>query len=343
MEKFNKSIIFNYKPSVETMMKALLVQEKLGKLNVRMQEVFKDYKVPSRLFAFIESKYSSKIEGIYTTLYDVVNTGAETKQQNLIKPLVDELFKSKEVITIKKLTEISEILNMNVSGEERWKETFGIYKSEEGNKVKIYQPPLNVEEVNSLLEEVINKTNTDKTIVDMIHTHIMFEKVHPFADGNGRLGRLVLQRSLSRLMNFSNVLPLSYSIHANLSAYYEAFEISSNKDLDKGISAILDIILKMYQTTKAFISDVKTFVGKNIDFVKQASNKVTDEMALDILCALQTKSIYLNTKYGLNVKTIDSIFVKLNDELSFNRKISNRNVLFWNIELESLIDFHFKK
>lgn len=341
MEIFNKEIIFNYEPSVETLKKALEVQEKLGKLNVRLMDTFHDYKAASSLFAFIESKYSSKIEGIYTTLFDVVNTGAESKQQNQIKPLVDELFKSKEDIRLETINNIAEIINANIPYSKRWEEGFGIYKTVDNKKVKIYQPPMDKEEVKASLQFIVKKANDDKTIVDMLHTHIMFEKVHPYQDGNGRLGRLILQKSLARLMNFSNVIPLSFSIHANLSFYYEAFDIKQNEDLDRGINHILDIVLKMYETTKAFTQELKTFVVKNINVVKNVSFKIDDQIAKDILLSLQTKSIYLNKTYGLNVKTIDSIFDKLNAELSFIRKIANRNVLFWNIELESLIDKYF--
>lgn len=342
MEKFNEGIIFNYKPSVETMTKALLTQEKLGKLNVLLQEVFEDYKIPSRLFAFVESKYSSKIEGIYTTLFDVVNTGVETKQQRQIRPLVDELFKSKELITLDRLDAIAAVLNTGIHSSVRFKPEFGIYKSEVDKKIKIYEPPLDFDQVKALISVVIKKSAEDKNIVQMLHTHIMFEKVHPYQDGNGRLGRLVLQKSISRLMNFSNVVPLSYAIFSELSKYYTAFEIASNDELDNGISNMLDILIKMCEVTELFTLEVKKYLESNLAFVKSVSSKMTDKIAKDILLSLQTKSKYLVQTYGLNVKTIDSIFEKLNENLSFNRKLANRNVLFWNIELETLVDHYFK-
>ncbi len=274
MEKFREDIIFNYKPSVETYQLGLLVMEKLGKLNVRMKDVLDDYMRPSRIFAFIESKYSSRIEGIYTTLFENVNTGVNSEKQNLIKPLVDELFRSKSVIDIPKLKEIAEILNTGVSQAKRFEKDFGIYKSEENKKVKIYQPPMEKEDVELLLQKVVTKAENDKNIIQMIHTHIMYEKVHPFVDGNGRLGRLILVRSMARLMNFANVLPISHAIYSDLTFYYEAFVISSNKDLDNGIQNILNIMLKMYEITKSFLSDLHQLVTKKMPIIKQASNKV---------------------------------------------------------------------
>ncbi|MCK5787995.1 MAG: hypothetical protein KAH32_03285 [Chlamydiia bacterium] len=58
------------------------------------------------------------------------------------------------------------------------------------------------------------------------------------------------------------------------------------------------------------------------------SNKVTDDMALDILLALQTKRTDIESTYGLNPRTIDSIFTKLNQEIPFNFKKANRYSLY---------------
>ncbi len=340
-QKFNKEMLFNYTPSVDVLAEGMKITTKLGKLNVRLSGTFHDYKIPSRLFAFIESKYSSKIEGIYTTLFDVVNTGHQTKQQHLIEPIVNELFKGKEVLTIEKLLEIEDKMNFGVDKTKRFDEAFGIYKTTNDKKERIYQPPMNIEEIAGLLAEVISKAEKDENIVEMFHTHILFEKVHPFVDANGRIGRLILQRSMARLVNFSNVLPMSNLLFKYVGEYYQALDISNNDDINKGVLAFLKIIDKMYIKVKALTKDLNIFVDKYIQLVMSSSNKVTDHMARRILLTLQTKSIYLQHHYKLNPRTIDSIFSKINIELPFNRKTANRNILYWNIELEEIINKHF--
>jgi Fic family protein len=65
------------------------------------------------------------------------------------------------------------------------------------------------EVVNYLLKEVIKKSQSDKNIIQILHTHILFEKIHPYIDANGRLGRLILQKGIADTINFSNVLPVS--------------------------------------------------------------------------------------------------------------------------------------
>ena len=334
MQTFDKELLFNYTPNAKVYSKALEITEKLGKLSVRMSSLFKDYKKASRIFAFIESKYSSKIEGIYTTLFDVVNTGATTKQEKIIKPLVDELLKSKNSISVEKIKEIASVINTGIDQEKRWEPEFGIYKTHNDKKVKIYEPLKDKKQVDILLTEIVKKSNEDKTIIDMFYTHIIFEKIHPFVDANGRLGRLLLQKSLSHLMNFSNVVPLSWAFFKNLSKYYEAFDIYQKEDLNTSIIKLLEITEKMYESTKTFIMNLDVYYKKYINIILNSSFKVNLEIAEDILLTLQTKRNYIERQYKLNPRTIDSIFEKISDELPFNFRRVKRNVLYWNVTLE---------
>ena len=235
MQRFNEKLLFNLEHTFPMLEKSIYITEILGKLSVRMKDTFLDYKKASRIFAYIESKYSSKIEGIYTTLFDVVNTGAETKQQKLIRPIVMELFKSKDNISLDRLVEISTIMNTNIDKSKRFDKDFGIYKQTKEKKVKIYEPPLDEAEIKRLFKKVIDKSKQDRFIHERIHTHILFEKVHPFVDANGRLGRLLLQKQVAQSMNFSNVIPISWAFFTNLSSYYDSFDINNRLDLQKGV------------------------------------------------------------------------------------------------------------
>lgn len=90
------------------------------------------------------------------------------------------------------IKEIHKILKTNTS--DSMKEWFkvGDYKTK-SNVVgdKRTTPPSKVKaEIKKLLSEYENKNN--KNLDDIIDFHYRFESIHPFQDGNGRVGRLIM-------------------------------------------------------------------------------------------------------------------------------------------------------
>ncbi len=61
--------------------------------------------------------------------------------------------------------------------------------------------------------------------------HLYFECVHPFEDGNGRIGRAIAEKALSQNLGQPTLLALSHAIQTGRKAYYEALE-QSNKTLN---------------------------------------------------------------------------------------------------------------
>ena len=54
--------------------------------------------------------------------------------------------------------------------------------------------------------------------------HLYFESIHPFQDGNGRIGRAVAEKALSQTIGRPVLLSLSQAIEADRKAYYQALE-----------------------------------------------------------------------------------------------------------------------
>lgn len=55
-------------------------------------------------------------------------------------------------------------------------------------------------------------------------THLYFESIHPFEDGNGRIGRALVEKALSQAIGRPSVLSLSQVIQSNKNAYYDALK-----------------------------------------------------------------------------------------------------------------------
>ncbi len=54
--------------------------------------------------------------------------------------------------------------------------------------------------------------------------HLYFESIHPFEDGNGRIGRAIAEKALSQTVGRPVLLSLSQAIEANKNAYYNALK-----------------------------------------------------------------------------------------------------------------------
>lgn len=85
-------------------------------------------------------------------------------------------------------------------------------------------PPMLVgKEINQLLKEYLKK---DKhTLNEIIDFHVKFEKIHPFQDGNGRIGRLIILKECLK----NNVVPFIIFDDVKL-FYYRGLKKWNNDD-----------------------------------------------------------------------------------------------------------------
>ena len=61
--------------------------------------------------------------------------------------------------------------------------------------------------------------------------HLYFVCIHPFEDGNGRIGRAIAEKSLAQNLGQPSLIALAYTIEQGRKAYYAALE-RNNKDLE---------------------------------------------------------------------------------------------------------------
>lgn len=54
--------------------------------------------------------------------------------------------------------------------------------------------------------------------------HLYFVCIHPFEDGNGRIGRAIAEKAISEAQGAPTLIALSHTINSRRSAYYEALE-----------------------------------------------------------------------------------------------------------------------
>ena len=87
--------------------------------------------------------------------------------------------------------------------------------------------------------------------------HLYFESIHPFEDGNGRIGRAISEKVLSQGLERPLMMSLSRAIEANKKAYYQALK---NAQASNEITSWL-----VYFTRTALEAQVQT--ETQIDFI----------------------------------------------------------------------------
>lgn len=114
--------------------------------------------------------------------------------------------------------------------------------------------------VPKLVQELLEWTETSDVhmLIKSCVFHYEFELIHPFSDGNGRIGRLWHTLLLSKWNSLFAWLPIESIIHNNQAKYYDAINLSnSNGNSTVFIEFMLSVIKEALQ--EAVITDnVKT-------------------------------------------------------------------------------------
>ncbi|MER8947205.1 Fic family protein [Mesorhizobium sp. M0959] len=60
--------------------------------------------------------------------------------------------------------------------------------------------------------------------------HLYFESIHPFEDGNGRIGRALCEKALAQNLGEPSLIALAYTIERRRKAYYDHLEASNTSN-----------------------------------------------------------------------------------------------------------------
>jgi Fic family protein len=84
--------------------------------------------------------------------------------------------------------------------------------------------------------------------------HLYFESIHPFEDGNGRIGRAISEKALAQSVDQPALTVLAATILVRRKAYYEALEAANkNLDITEWLSWFADIALEAQRRTAVHI------------------------------------------------------------------------------------------
>ena len=129
-----------------------------------------------------------------------------TESKNHFKLFDYMLDNADELLTKEMIIEMNKILKRNTSDEENPRYNVGEFKLVPNmigvvNVINTTAPEDVEEEIEKLLNEYNSKINI--TLEDIIDFHFKLKRIHPFGDGNGRVGRIIMFKECLR----NNIMP----------------------------------------------------------------------------------------------------------------------------------------
>lgn len=242
-----------------------------------------------------EAKSSSDIENIVTT-NDKLFKALSAKAQFIDAP-TKEVLRYREALWegFKQLRQ-NELLTTNhfIKIFQKIKETDAEIRKTPGTKLAdgsgkvIYTPPEGEQHIRKLLHNLELFIHGDSDLDPLIKSaiiHYQFEAIHPFTDGNGRTGRivLILYFVLQKYLSLP-ILFLSRYIIDNKAQYYKLLKgVTENKDWESWILYILDGIERTSKSTTVLIEEIHTSLLQTTEYVRKESHQRIPKEAIELI------------------------------------------------------------
>ncbi|MBQ2872629.1 MAG: Fic family protein [Bacilli bacterium] len=114
-----------------------------------------------------------------------------------------------------------------------------------GKEGATFVPPVpeDVPELLDNLMEYMNELYSDEAFIKVAISHVQFESIHPYNDGNGRMGRALITLQLAKLKNDEPILFLSEIIELFKANYYNTLTECRNGNVEGFIRFFLQCVI----------------------------------------------------------------------------------------------------
>ena len=244
-----------------------------------------------------EALMSSQIEGTQATLEDVFDPKLE---ENANRDVVDVInYMRATEFAIKKMEElplcnrlireIHAVLMDGARGRERSPGEFRHSQNWIGGvgstlKTAKYIPP-NVSDMNLSMSDLEKYMNADDDLDTLIRAgliHYQFETIHPFLDGNGRVGRmLIILFLIEKGLLSSPVLYISYFLKTNRLEYYDRLsEVRNRGNYEQWVKFFLRAVLESADNATATIDRLEALRNKNAALIHEKGKATKNTLRL---------------------------------------------------------------
>ena len=281
----------SFKPNPLPPVPEILLDEEIVKLVVDANRQLAKLDTASQLISnadlFIsmyvrkEALISSQIEGTQCTLDDVLDPEVDMNANLDVSDVVNYVKATQYAIQrlenlplcCRLMKEVHEKLMEGVRGQDKTPGEFRHSQNWIGPancslKDARYIPPnvQDMEEAMSDLERYMNENVEYDPLIRAALIHYQFETIHPFLDGNGRIGRLLILLYLIEQKVLSKpVIYISYFLKKNQVEYYDRIsEVRRSGNFEQWIKFFLEAVSKAATDSLESIRQLSILHDKNI-------------------------------------------------------------------------------
>ena len=300
---YNKNTAFNELPNLppegftespEILRHLAKASRYLGELNGLCASL-PDPQLLINTIVLLESKDSSAIENIVTTQDELYKAATEEGTANHAAKEVlsyrealyaglEKMRAQKNLLLTNTMVEIVQTIKQNTSG---IRNTPGTALKNAINGEIIYMPPCCEDVLRdklNALEQFINDPELSALdpLVKMALIHYQFEAIHPFADGNGRTGRIINALYLVQQELLSQpVLYLSAYIVKYKTEYYQLLRTVTEKD--NWHDWIMYILTALIETAQLTTKKIRAMLSLKEEFEKQMKEVLGASFSYELL------------------------------------------------------------
>lgn len=298
-----------------------------------------------------EAKASSEIENIITTNDDLYKSLVADKKFD--NPATKEVISYKEALwnglrDIEKRPFIS--TNLCIEIVQSIKKNTASIRTTPGTALKnaigetIYTPPTGeavIREKMANLETFINGEDNIDPLIKMALMHYQFEAIHPFSDGNGRTGRilLLLYLKLAKLLDTPAIYLSEYIIKNKADYYNKLREITENNDWESWILYMLEMVEFTAKKGLQRLKDVTDLMQTMTTEIKGTLPNVYTKELVEILFRLPyTKRQFLIDEKLGTPKTVGNYLMALEDKGFLISEKVGKEKLYLNHRLMAVLE-----
>lgn len=233
-----------------------------------------------------EALLSSQIEGTQATLEDVLDPLIEKNANQNVADVINYIkateFALERLNSLplcnRLIKETHDVLMQNVRGQEKNPGEFRYSQNWIGSagstlKNARYIPPNpeDMKQAMSDLEKYINSDDELDLLIQAALIHYQFETIHPFLDGNGRVGRLLITLFLMEKKRLNTpALYISYYLKNNRIEYYDRMsEVRNKNNYEQWIKFFLRAIKESSEDAVETINKLSELHDKNIAIIEK--------------------------------------------------------------------------